>query len=196
MTFAPGVTVAEGRASKANEHGPERHKGAAMRALIVCVSVSHGNTRRIADAMASVLDAEVREPEQIDPAEISHYDLVGFGSGIFALSHHERLRRFVARLPDATATKAFVFATSGTGFMLNRPLTTPLDRQLADKGYDVVGRFCCPGYDTWFPLRLLGGLNKGRPNETDLAHAAEFAATLCPTVPAPSGSGTRAKAHP
>ena len=38
-----------------------------MKSLIVCVSTSHGNTRRIADRMAEVLDAEVVEPESVDP---------------------------------------------------------------------------------------------------------------------------------
>jgi hypothetical protein len=42
-------------------------------------------------------------------------------------------------------------------------------------GYRVVGTFCCPGFDTWWPLRLVGGLNKGRPNEADLTRAREFA---------------------
>ena len=43
-------------------------KGAGfIKSLIICVSTSHGNTRRIADRMAEVLDAEVVEPESVDP---------------------------------------------------------------------------------------------------------------------------------
>jgi flavodoxin len=34
-----------------------------MKSLIICVSKSHGNTRRVADRMAEVLDAEVVNPE-------------------------------------------------------------------------------------------------------------------------------------
>jgi len=33
-----------------------------MKTLIVCLSVHHGNTKKIADAMAAVLDAEVIGP--------------------------------------------------------------------------------------------------------------------------------------
>jgi flavodoxin len=66
-----------------------------MKTLIVCVSVSHGNTRKLADAMAAELDAVVAEPEAADPSAISNYDLVGFGSGIFGMAFHERLRAFV-----------------------------------------------------------------------------------------------------
>lgn len=156
-----------------------------MRVLIVCVSVSHGNTRKIADAMATVLDGSVREPEDVDPVEVAGYDLVGFGSGIFGFAPHDRLRRFVARLPRVAGTKAFVFATSGSGRILTRPFLTPLDRQLREKGFEVVGSFSCAGYDTWFPLRIVGGLNKGRPNADDLTRAREFAAKL---LTGPSGS--------
>ncbi|HZE15947.1 MAG TPA: flavodoxin domain-containing protein [Mycobacterium sp.] len=54
-----------------------------MKSLIVCVSTSHGNTRRITYRMAEVLDAEVVDSESVDPETIREYDLVGFGSGIY-----------------------------------------------------------------------------------------------------------------
>jgi flavodoxin len=84
-----------------------------MKALIVCVSVSHGNTRRVADALADVLHATVVEPEEVDPDALADYDIVGFGSGIYYSSPHRRLRDLVDRLPDGGGAKAFVFATSG-----------------------------------------------------------------------------------
>ncbi|SEP52801.1 hypothetical protein [Amycolatopsis saalfeldensis] len=59
-----------------------------MKAVIVCTSVSHGNTRRIADVMGQVLAAPVATPEQVDPAGLAACDLVGFGSGTFLGSFH------------------------------------------------------------------------------------------------------------
>ena len=38
-----------------------------MKSLIVCASKSHGNTRRVADRMAEVLDAEVVSPSRSIP---------------------------------------------------------------------------------------------------------------------------------
>lgn len=70
-----------------------------MESLIVCVSISHGNTRRVADRMAEVLHAEVVEPEVVDPGTLREYDLVGFGSGIYLMAVHTRLRGFVRGLP-------------------------------------------------------------------------------------------------
>ncbi|MFE2248691.1 NADPH-dependent FMN reductase family protein [Streptomyces lavendulae] len=54
-----------------------------MKTVIVCASVSHGNTGRVADSMAQVLDAKVVSPEQADLTELADADLVGFGSGVF-----------------------------------------------------------------------------------------------------------------
>ena len=64
-----------------------------MRSLVVCVSISHGNTRRVADRMAEVLAAQVVEPEAVDADKIADYDLVGFGSGIYFMAVHPRLWR-------------------------------------------------------------------------------------------------------
>ena len=147
-----------------------------MKTLIVCVSVSHGNTRKIASAMADVLGAAVVEPEDVDVATLGDYDLVGFGSGIFGMAFHPRLRRFVASLPDAKRANAFVFATSGGPELPFWQYTRPMVALLETKGFEVVGTFRCPGLDTWLPLRLVGGLNKQRPNHGDLAAAAAFAA--------------------
>jgi flavodoxin len=153
------------------------------RALIVCVSVSHGNTAAVARRIARVLGAEVLEPEAVDPATLGDHDLVGFGSGIFAGTHHPRLRGYVDRLPPVNGTRAFVFTTAGLGRSQHWPWQPSLEQVLRDKGYDVVGSFACPGFDTWLPLRLVGGINKGRPDAADLARAAQFARRVAGRVP-------------
>jgi flavodoxin len=155
----------------------------ARKALLICVSVSHGNTAAVARAMAEVLDAEIREPEEVDPQTLDDFDVVGFGSGMFYGSHHRRLREYVEQLPMARDTRAFVFATAGTGRLQSRPWQSSLEGVLAEKGYDVVGSFVCPGFDTWLPLNLVGGINKGRPNARDLTRARGFAERIDTQVP-------------
>ncbi|MGW2375760.1 MULTISPECIES: flavodoxin family protein [Kitasatospora] len=150
-----------------------------MKAVIVCVSVSHGNTRRIADAMAQALAAPVVEPEELEPADLAGYDLVGFGSGVFTGRLHPRLRHFVRSLPPARpARRAFVFATSGLPEPGFRPFTRPLAHRLERKGFEVVGGFTARGHDTWLPFRLVGGINEHRPDARDLAAAHTFATGL------------------
>ncbi|MER5440663.1 flavodoxin family protein [Streptomyces sp. NPDC002790] len=150
-----------------------------MNAVLVCHSVSHGNTRRVADTMAEVLGAKVVTPEQADPAELADADLVGFGSGVFYAKLHPRLTDFARTLPAGRGQgRAFVFATSG---LPETPLTRfarPLVRLLEGKGYAVDGTFSCRAFDTWAPFKLVGGIHKQRPGDGDLVAAREFATRL------------------
>jgi flavodoxin len=144
-------------------------------ALIVCVSASNGNTRRVADAMALEIGARVLEPEDVSPADLEMCDLVGFGSGVYYGALHRRLRDFVRRLPAVRDKRAFVFFTSGAPEPLLLSYAAPVRRMLARKGYEVVGTFSCRGHDTWLPLRLIGGIHRGRPNAGDFERARAFA---------------------
>lgn len=151
-----------------------------MKALIVCVSVSNGNTRKVAEAMAEVLGAKVMEPEEVDDAAIEEADLIAVGSGIYAMSFHPRLRSFVDRLPEVTGKRAVVYWTSGAPEWSLLAYSKFVVRDLEEKGFDVPGTFSCRGWDTWLPLRLIGGLNKGRPNAEDIENARAFARQFAP----------------
>ncbi|WP_410662305.1 flavodoxin family protein [Amycolatopsis sp. lyj-84] len=149
-----------------------------MKVVIVCVSVSHGNTERVAEVMAEVLGARVVSPEEVDLADLDSCDLVGFGSGIFGMDFHPRLSRFVREMPEKLGHKAFVFSTSGLPEPRFRRYTGRLSRLLGRKGFDVVGTFSCRGFDTWLPFELVGGISKNRPGSDDLEAARRFAESL------------------
>ncbi|QIS22922.1 flavodoxin family protein [Nocardia terpenica] len=149
-----------------------------MKAIIVCTSVSHGNTKRIAEIMGEVLHARVVSPEQVDAAELATYDLVGFGSGIFLGAFHAQLREFVEALPQERRGRAFVFATSGFPDAGCTSFSRPLVQLLERKGFDVVDTFSCRALDTFAPFKIVGGIRKDRPNGADLASARTFAEGL------------------
>jgi flavodoxin len=150
-----------------------------MKSLIVCVSIAHGNTRRVADRMAQVLQAEVVEPEAVDPAALQDYDLVGFGSGIYFMAVHPRLWRLVRRLQRVDGVAAFTFFTSGAREVPLVGYGRPIRRRLAANGFRVLDSFSCRGFDTAGPLRLVGGINTGRPNDADLDRVEAFTMRLC-----------------
>lgn len=156
---------------------------AGRKALILCKSVHHGNTARVARAMAEVLDAEVAEPEGVPYTVLGRYGLLGFGSGVYYGRMHGALVEWLRGLPDAPESRvpAFVFSTSGLP-LLARLWHEPVNRLLVRKGFEVVGGFACRGFDTWGPLWLAGGLNRAHPDERDLARAAAFARRLAPIV--------------
>lgn len=149
-----------------------------MKVLIVCVSVSHGNTKKVADVLGEALRARVVEPEQVDPAGLSGYDLVGLGSGVFLRALHSRLRDFAEGLEVAPRGNAFVFATSGFPEARFQPFTRPLASTLERKGFQVAGTFSCRAHDTYLPFKPIGGIRKGRPDAGDLAAAHTFAEGL------------------
>jgi flavodoxin len=150
-----------------------------METLIIYISVHHGNTEKIAKVMANTLDATLLEVKQANASMLEQYDLIGFGSGIYFGKHHEGLLDFVDKLPVLRNKKAFVFSTSGLGkiwFIHN--FDKPLREKLQRKGFDIIGEFSCRGLDTYRATKLVGGINKGRPNAEDLRQAEDFASGL------------------
>lgn len=150
-----------------------------MKTLIIVYSYHHHNTEKIANAMAKVLDASVKMPQQIDPTELDGYDCIGFGSGIDSGKHYRPLLDLVESLPVVEKKKAFIFSTSAIS---NDAKVAEDHRCLRDKlrtkGYSIVDEFGCLGFNTNSFLRWFGGMNKGRPNAEDLHHAEEFARHL------------------
>ena len=104
-----------------------------MTTLIVCVSISHGNTRQAAEAIGEVLGATVVEPEEVAPADVASYDLSGIGSGIYGLIFHPRLWRFARSLSKVPGKPAFLFGTSGSPELWWRPAILVLSRLLRSK---------------------------------------------------------------
>lgn len=143
-----------------------------MRSLVIVVSLHHGNTHKVALKLAEILGCTVKEPEEVSQEEILSCDLVGFGSGIYFGKFHRRLVSFVENLPPCAGKKAFVFSTSGLG---KREYNRSLEELLKERGFVVLGSFACRGFDTFGPLRLVGGINRGRPGKEDLEDAARFA---------------------
>ena len=150
-----------------------------MKALIIYISVHHGNTEKIAKVMANILDADLLQVEQADASMLEQYDLIGFGSGIYFGKHHNSLLDFVDKLPMMRNKKAFIFSTSGLRkiwFIHN--FDKPLKRKLQREGFDIIGEFSCRGLDTYRATKLVGGINKGRPDAKDLRQAKDFARSL------------------
>jgi flavodoxin len=105
--------------------------------------------------------------------------MVGFGSGIYYGKLHKNLLELADKLPQVAGKKAFIFSTSGGPAKEKEPkFHKHLREKLQLKGFSIVGEFNCAAFDTFGPLRLFGGANKGRPNEEDLKKAEAFAQSL------------------
>ncbi len=150
-----------------------------MKSLVVLYSYHHYNTGKVAEVIATVLGAQVKSPDQVDPDDLPGYDLAGFGSGIYGGKHHESLLALVDRLPQADGRKAFIFSTSAlTGDAKVARDHGQLREKLQSKGYTILSEFSCKGFNTNSFLALFGGMNKGRPNAEDLRNAEQFASRM------------------
>ena len=169
-----------------NEAGKEE---SAMKSLIIVYSYHHNNTQEVAQAIAKVLDAKMKSPQQTNPEELNQVDLVGFGAGIDSGKHYKELLDFADALPQVTEKKAFIFSTCGAPMKFMELDKTEFTRYVAknhsslreklrSKGYLIVDEFSCAGFNTNSFNKLFGGINKGRPNAEDLKHAEEFAQNL------------------
>jgi flavodoxin len=157
-----------------------------MKALIIYISVHHGNTEKVAKLMASILDADLLQVKQVDASMLEKYDLIGFGSGIYFGKHHESLLDFVDKLPIIRNKKAFIFSTSGLRkIWFIHDFDKPLKEKLQRKGFYIIGEFSCRGYDTSKAAMTVGGINRGRPNAKDLKRAGEFVSSGGKSISSP-----------
>jgi flavodoxin len=147
--------------------------------VIVLYSYHHKNTEKVAQVIAKQIGAEIKTPQQTDAASLANVDLIGFGSGVYYSKLGKELLELADKLPQVSGKKAFIFSTSGrTGKAAVAKFHRPLREKLESKGFTIVGEFNCAGFDTVSLFKVVGGVNKGRPNEEDLKKAEAFAQTL------------------
>ena len=143
------------------------------KALIICQSIHHGNTMKVAEAIAEVLGAEIRKPSEVEIEKITEYDLIGFGSGIYDGKHHRSLFELINKLKTQNHNPVFIFSTAGVPF---KAMHKSLKESLIDKNFDIIGEFQCKGFmNHSFTRYIFGGISKGKPNENDLKKAKDFA---------------------
>jgi flavodoxin len=146
-----------------------------MKTVIIYKSVHRGNTKKIAEAFAETLEADLFDLKDANKEILEEYDLIGFGSGIYYYRPHKKLRKFVEELDNVENKKAFHFSTSGDGRYYDW-----LEKKLSSKGFEVIGEFHCKGYYAYSIKGIISrkGLNKGRPNEEDFNNVRKFAESL------------------
>ena len=141
-----------------------------MKAIIVYSSRHHGNTEKVARAMATELSADLKPLADAKPADLDGFDLVGLGSAINRFDVHPEMTAFVRGLTDRSGQKAFIFSTCASG----KDFSTKLRDLMVEKNFQVVGEFHCTGLWTPGPFKV----RDGHPDETDLENARAFARSL------------------
>jgi flavodoxin len=142
-----------------------------LKKLIIYSSKHHGNTEKVAKAMAESINADIMRAGDVVINALDAYQLIGFGSGIYGGRMDKSIIELLDKLPAYSDKKAFVFSTSGIG---KDEYNDSAKQKLQEKGFEIIGSFACKGYDTFGPFKLVGGIAKGRPDDDDIQKAKNF----------------------
>lgn len=145
-----------------------------MKSLIIYSSIHHGNTKKIAVAMAEAIGADLLQTDEVKGTLLEQYDLIGFGSGIYNGKHNSKLCQ-IAEKSQIKGKSVFVFSTGGIG---NKKYNKTLIDHLTSNGALVKNSFSCKGFDTYGIFKWIGGISKGHPNSKDIESARNFAKSL------------------
>lgn len=144
--------------------------------IIICESIYHGNTMKLARAFSEKLQCRLITAEEAQFDDLSHYKTIGLASGIYFTSHHPKIMAIIDRLN--TNHKTFIVSTRGRPYLGDYHLA--IRAALVNKGVEIIGEFSTKGYDCTGPFNLIHGGNKGRPNEKDELKAIKFIDKIMP----------------
>lgn len=153
-----------------------------MKTLIIYNSIHKKNTEKIANVLASELNAEIIKSFELKYYDMSEYDLIGLGSGIYLGRHHSSIINLIDKLQNIESKRFFIFSTSGMKQNIFNNFNKPLEEKIISKKGKIISVFNCLGHDSWGPMKYIGGLNKGRPNEKDIEEVKSFAVSLKPKI--------------
>ena len=141
-----------------------------MKAVIIYASTHHGNTQKVVEAIAKECDIEIVDATKVHEKDLREYDLIGFASGIFYSKFAAPVLNF-ARVNLPRNKDVFFIATAGNPMKRYFDSITEITEE---KECRELGRYQCKGFDTYGPFKLVGGIQKGHPDETELQEAIEF----------------------
>ena len=137
----------------------------------ICYSSLHrGNTKKLLDAIASRHEVMLIDVKKGQRSDLAGYERIGFASGIYYGKFAKQLLEFAkACLPEGTAV--FFIATCGS----RRRSYFDSIKSVADQRHcKVLGQYLCLGFDSFGPLRLIGGIHRENPTQEEIDGAVRF----------------------
>ncbi len=141
-----------------------------MKSIIIYASTHHGNTRKVVEAIEKECGVEIVDATKVREKDLKEYDLIGFASGIFFTKFSEQVLNF-ARVNLPREKEVFFIATAGNPMQMYFNSIAEIAK---DKKCKERGRFLCKGFDTYGPFKIMGGIQKGHPDEAELKAAVDF----------------------
>lgn len=140
-----------------------------MKTVIIYASRHHNNTEKLVKAISEAYSVDIINADECS-GELSEYDCIGFAGGIAFGRFYDSVQRAAEKYMTA-GKRVFFLYTCG---MNSRDFSKKLKETAKERGCEVCGSFGCVGYNTYGPFKLIGGINRNRPNEQDIAEAVKF----------------------
>ena len=139
---------------------------------IVYSSTHHGNTEKVLNKIKEKFPETVLiKAGDFNPDDFNRYEAIGFASGIFYFKFAKPVDKLFEQALVSGVQKLFFIYTAGA---VNAGFEKTLRKKTEQSGKICMGIFGCKGFDTFGPLKLIGGLNKNSPNEKDFKNAIDF----------------------
>lgn len=143
-----------------------------MKTAIIYYSKHHGNTKKLMDAVKKSTDDEITfiDVTKTDTENLAKYDLIGFASGIYYSKFEKRVLKFAKdNTPDGKDVFfMYTYGAEKTGY------TKAIREALAGKNVNILGEYGCLGFNTFGPFKLIGGIAKNHPTDTEIKNAVSF----------------------
>ncbi len=140
-----------------------------MKTAIIFESYHHGNTEKVCKVIGQKYDITLMNAKG-NIEDLEKYDLIGFASGVAYGKYYKAVTDAIRnKLPQSK--QVFFIYTCGK---LSKDYTAEVKKIAAEKNCKILGVYGCKGYDTFGPLKLIGGINKESPTEGELNDAVLF----------------------
>ena len=144
-----------------------------MKTAIVYYSEHHGNTKKLVDAVTTP-DTTLIDVTKTSTTDLTSYDLIIFASGIYYSQFEKRVMAFATNNLPAGKKTALLYTYGAK----RDSYTKKIKEVIQQKGSTVIGSYGCPGFDTFGPFKLVGGISKGHPNADEIDDAVKFVKSL------------------
>ncbi|HHW68589.1 flavodoxin [Defluviitalea raffinosedens] len=140
-----------------------------METAILFESYHHGNTKKICDAIGqkygiTLIDA--RGPIE----DLEKYDLIGLASGVAYGKYYKTITDVIRNKLPHNKNVFFIYTCGNP----NKDYSMQVKEIAAGKNCTILGVYGCKGYDTYGPLKLIGGINKENPTADEINEAIKF----------------------
>lgn len=141
-----------------------------MRTAIIYASTHHGNTKKLVDAIAKENQVDTIDIISKKDEDLSQYECIGIASGIVFSKYYPQVLEYLEnKLP--TGKKVFFLHTAGDP----RENQNASAKKITDeRNCECLGTYFCKGFDTFGPFKLIGGINKKHPDQSDMDGAVRF----------------------